>query len=197
MGAVHSVKRVAAQLLPAMGDNKQLIQKASKIELSTLEIAQNQKKEVNERDSSAEESVASLINSYELLHIIHINNEIVTISKKHPLGSSVQEKTTKPEEEMKKSSDQLCSKEMRDYNAYRLIQAGYLDTIQLEPLTMLTLEHQIDDIIDCGKRIEKYCYQSSHTKLEYFQLVYNQLERMKKELEEKSRRQIHLESQAE
>lgn len=167
---------------------------SSKKEPTTLEIPRDQKKEVDRRDSSAEESDASLINSFELLHI---NNEIMTISMKHPLGSSLQEKTTTPEEEMNKSSDQLCSKEMRDYNAYRLIQAAYLDTLQLEPRPMLTLEHQIHDIIACGKRIENYCYQNSNTKLEYYQHVYNQLERMKKDLEEKSRRKIHLESQAE
>ncbi|XP_033212616.1 uncharacterized protein LOC117170162 [Belonocnema kinseyi] len=194
MGGVHSAKRAAAQLVPAKRDNKQIIQKSSKKESAALESPRDQKKKLAERDSSSEESESSLINSFELLHI---NNEIVTISMKYPLGSELQEKKTTPKEEMKKSSDQLCSKEMRDYNAYRLIQAAYLDTLQLESRPMLTLEHQIHDIIACGKRIENYCYQNSNTKLEYYQQVYNQLERMKKELEEKSKRKIHLESQAE
>ena len=146
-------------------------------EPTNLLTNQDQKEEVDLQDSLTETEYAILISSFEFLSI-----DEITSSENHP-QKFVSQKTITPEEVIKKSSYHLCSEKIRKFNVYRLIQAAFPDIFTINPGSMLTLDDQINNTIACGEKTENDCYESAETKLEYYQAVQNQIDRIKKELE--------------
>lgn len=121
------------------------------------------------QDSAAEESDSSLIDSSE---VVDMCAGIPVISIKCPKGLG-------PKKSSKDSWQHFYSQDIRNYNVFKMIQFASPSNFMLEPQRMIKFEYQIQNVIDCAKRVEENCFNDSKSKLDYLNLINEQLNMLK------------------